>query len=184
MLPKSRNCLKAVRALFFMHNLTRVFGQGCLPKTAAMYCSVYPFWWGKVNGQCINQLLIVSSTKNSKILIILKEVMIRPLFKDPCHTITFQNNQALQRTTFSCKLTENHAGCSRTSWAYFRIFRSPFVPYQLGVGFCSTEWEKLLSYQLSILLVTDESRCLGADILTNGHVLGPSGGLLRVDRTL
>lgn len=71
-----------------------------------MYCSVYPFWWGKVNGQRINQLLIVSSTKNSKILIILKEVIIRPLFKDHCHIITFWNKQALQRTTFSCKLTE------------------------------------------------------------------------------
>lgn len=105
-LPKSRNCLKAVRALFFMHNLTRVFGQCCLPKTAAMYCSVYPFRWGKVNRQCINQLLIGSSTKNSKILIILKEVIIRPLFKDPCHIIIFQNKRTLQRTTFSCKSTE------------------------------------------------------------------------------
>lgn len=44
---------------------------------------------------------------------------------------------------------------------YFRMFRSPFVPHHLGVGFCSTEreWAKLLSYQLSILLVTGESRC-------------------------
>lgn len=29
-----------------------------------------------------------------------------------------------------------------------------------------------------------ESRCLGAEILSAGQVLGPSGGLLTVDRTL
>lgn len=135
-----------------------------------------------------------AAQRPSKILIILKEVIIRPFFKDHCRIIIFRNKQALQRTTFSCKSTKKESCWLSsvyfriyfTSSVYFRIFRSPFVPYQLGVNCCSTEteWAKLLSYQLSILLVTGDSRCLDAEVLSPGQVLGPSVGRPTVDRIL
>lgn len=50
--------------------------------------------------------MTVSSTKNSKILVILKEAIVRPLFKDRQHIIIFLHKQALQRTVFPCKPTQ------------------------------------------------------------------------------
>lgn len=55
--------------------------------------------------------MIVSSTKNSKILVVLKEAIVRSLFKDHHHIITLWHKHVLQRTTLPCKPTQREWCC-------------------------------------------------------------------------
>lgn len=55
--------------------------------------------------------MTVSSTKNSKILVVLKEAIVRPLFRDHHHIIILWHKHVPQRTTFPCKTTQRESCC-------------------------------------------------------------------------
>lgn len=111
MLPKSRTCSKAVRGLFFTHNLTCLFSASVACQKLQLCVAQYiPFGGEKsMDGVKPTVEMIVSSMKNSKIVAILKEATVRPLLKDHHLIIIFWHKQVLCRTAFASKPTQRES---------------------------------------------------------------------------